>query len=153
LTASRIDLSLKSVQKWLRTSPHWCFKSISIRLPWVIGIIEKQQGWSTQVGRSWIERSNYLSFETAWRKKPEYQGGFLLDGGVHFIAGTRVLLGPSNPIVRLSAFTKLTRDYLPPVDTVNAIMKTETGITGSLASRLETAQAGASIRLRGRMVI
>jgi hypothetical protein len=38
-----IDLSLKSVQKWLRPSPHWYFKSISIRLQWVIGIIEKQQ--------------------------------------------------------------------------------------------------------------
>lgn len=24
-------------------------------------------------------------YETGWRKKPEYQGGFLLDGGVHFV--------------------------------------------------------------------
>lgn len=24
-------------------------------------------------------------YETEWRKKPEYQGGFLLDGGVHFV--------------------------------------------------------------------
>lgn len=24
-------------------------------------------------------------YETEWRKKPGYQGGFLLDGGVHFV--------------------------------------------------------------------
>ena len=90
-----------------------------------------------------------LSFETAWRKKPEYQGGFLLDGGVHFIAGTRVMLGPSNLIVRLSALTKLTRDYLPPVDTVDAIMKTETGITSSCSVSIGCSTSGSEYYYRG----
>ena len=31
-------------------------------------------------------------YETEWRKKPDYQGGFVLDGGVHFVAATRLLL-------------------------------------------------------------
>jgi len=90
-----------------------------------------------------------LSFETAWRKKAEYQGGFLLDGGVHFVAGTRVMLGPSNPIVRLSAFTKLTRDYLPPVDTVDAILKTETGITGSFSVSFGSSTSGSEYTITG----
>jgi predicted dehydrogenase len=90
-----------------------------------------------------------LSLETAWRKKPEYQGGFLLEGGVHFIASTRVILGPSNPIVRLGAFTKLTRNYLPPVDTVNAIMKTETGITGSFSVSFGSNTSGSEYTVTG----
>ena len=90
-----------------------------------------------------------LSFETAWRQKPEYQGGFLLDGGVHFIAGTRLMLGPSNPITRLSAFTKLTRSHLPPVDTVDAIMKTETGIIGSFSVSLGSSTSGSEYTVTG----
>lgn len=90
-----------------------------------------------------------LSFETAWRRQPEYQGGFLLDGGVHFIAATRVMLGPSNPIVRLSAFTKLTREYLSPVDTVDAIMKTTTGITGSFSVSFGSSTSGSEYTITG----
>jgi predicted dehydrogenase len=90
-----------------------------------------------------------LSFETAWRQKPEYQGGFLLDGGVHFIAGTRVMLGQTNPIVRLSAFTKLTRDYLPPVDTVDAILKTKTGIIGSFSVSFGSSTSGSEYTITG----
>jgi predicted dehydrogenase len=55
--------------------------------------------------------SGNLSFETQWRKNPDYQGRFLLDGGVHFVAATRTMLGSSDAIVRLSAFTKLTSIY------------------------------------------
>jgi predicted dehydrogenase len=64
---------------------------------------------------------------------PEYQGGFLLDGGVHFVAGVRALLAPlDEKIVRLSAFTTLLRPQLPPVDTVHAILKTASGNSGTL---------------------
>ncbi len=71
--------------------------------------------------------------ETSWRKKPEYQGGFLLDAGVHFVAGTRLLLGPENDLRRVSAFTTLLKPYLPPSDTVDATFKTKSGISGSIA--------------------
>lgn len=67
-------------------------------------------------------------FETSWRKKPNHQGGFLLDGGVHFVAGLRKIL-PSK-IAQISAFTRLNRDYLPPVDTIHAILQLEDGATG-----------------------
>jgi predicted dehydrogenase len=65
---------------------------------------------------------------TSWRKNPDYQGGFLLDGGVHFIAGLRKIL-PS-PIAIVSAFTRLNRDYLPPADTVHATFQLADGATG-----------------------
>ena len=75
--------------------------------------------------------------ETSWRKTPSYQGGFLLDAGVHFTAGVRLLLASScvgdrgTFINRLSAHTAQLQPHLPPVDTVDATMKTNTGVTGS----------------------
>lgn len=71
-------------------------------------------------------------FHTAWRNKPEYQGGFLLDGGVHHAATTRLFLsGQDNAADTVQAFTALTKAYLPPIDTVNAIIRTKSGATGS----------------------
>ncbi|OOQ83394.1 NAD-binding Rossmann fold oxidoreductase family protein [Penicillium brasilianum] len=70
-------------------------------------------------------------FNTDWRKVPTHQGGFLLDGGVHYTAGLRYLLGPDTFITRLSAFTTLLKEHLPPVDTVDAILKANTGIQGT----------------------
>jgi len=49
-------------------------------------------------------------FETSWRKTPDYQGGLLLDGGVHFVAGLRKI--PPSKISQISAFTRLNREYL-----------------------------------------
>ncbi|KAL8790967.1 MAG: hypothetical protein Q9195_006112 [Heterodermia aff. obscurata] len=70
--------------------------------------------------------------ETPWRKTPSHQGGFLLDGGVHFTAGIRLLLGETY-IQTLSAHTAQLQAHLPPVDTVDATMKTNTGVTGSFS--------------------
>lgn len=69
--------------------------------------------------------------KTAWRAKPEYQGGFLLDGGVHFTAAIRKLLGPEHAIDSLIAQTSLVQPYLAPVDSINAVMKTKSGAVGS----------------------
>lgn len=32
-------------------------------------------------------------YNTEWRKDPEYPGGFLFDGGVHYVATLRLILG------------------------------------------------------------
>ncbi|KAK3067394.1 hypothetical protein LTR53_015761 [Teratosphaeriaceae sp. CCFEE 6253] len=71
--------------------------------------------------------------ETEWRKKPEYQGGFLLDGGVHFVAGMRLLLGSEAKVAKASAFTQLVQPHLPPVDTVDATFKLANGSTGNFS--------------------
>jgi predicted dehydrogenase len=80
--------------------------------------------------------------ETEWRKKPEYQGGFLLDGGVHFVAGTRILLGESAKPTALSAYTTLLQEHLPPVDTVNSIWQTKSGISGTFSVSYGTTLSG-----------
>ncbi|OQD90861.1 hypothetical protein PENANT_c001G04064 [Penicillium antarcticum] len=69
-------------------------------------------------------------YKTAWRKTPGYQGGFLLDGGVHMVAGLRLILGSDVHIKTLSAHSQLQQAHLPPVDTVDAVVKTDTGATG-----------------------
>ncbi|KAJ5917695.1 hypothetical protein N7466_011249 [Penicillium verhagenii] len=71
---------------------------------------------------------------TPWRRTPTHQGGYLLDGGVHYAAGLRLLLGaqPGNEIATLSAFTNQIQPHLPPVDTADMILRTRSGVTGVL---------------------
>ena len=73
-------------------------------------------------------------YQTKWRQDPGYQGGFVLDGGVHYIASLRMLLGEGNDISRVCAFSEQLQPHLPPIDTVNAILKTKTGVIGLFAS-------------------
>ncbi len=87
-------------------------------------------------------------FETSWRKTPDYQGGFLLDGGVHFVAGLRKIL-PSK-ISQISAFTRLNREYLTPVDTVHATLQLEDGSTGLFGVTFAASKGKYEIELMGQ---
>jgi predicted dehydrogenase len=87
-------------------------------------------------------------FETAWRKIPDYQGGFLLDGGVHFIAGLRKIL-PSK-IAQISAFTRLNREILVPLDTINATVRLEDGSTGLFGVTFAASKGKFEIELMGQ---
>lgn len=83
-------------------------------------------------------------YETAWRKAPAYQGGFLLDGGVHFVAGMRAMLkGSGEKVESVSAYTALLREYLPPVDTVDAAWRLAGGGTGTFSVSFGTTFTGA----------
>jgi predicted dehydrogenase len=82
-------------------------------------------------------------YETEWRKEPEYQGGFLLDGGVHFAAATRLLLeGAGQKITTISAFTTQLQTHLRPVDTLNAVLRLDNGASGTLAISFGTTDKG-----------
>ena len=82
-------------------------------------------------------------YETDWRKKPSHQGGFVLDGGVHFVAATRLLLqGGGQKIKKVSAFTAQLQEHLPPVDTLNATMLLENGTSGTLSISVGTTDTG-----------
>ncbi|KAF8542188.1 hypothetical protein BDD12DRAFT_916357 [Trichophaea hybrida] len=89
---------------------------------------------------SMVEGSNRY-YHTSWRKTPKYQGGFILDGGVHFVAGLRILLG-SEEVKRVAAFSAANMEYLPPVDTVNAVMRTKGGKVGYFALSFGTTMKG-----------
>lgn len=67
------------------------------------------------------------------RKTPTHQGGFLLDGGVHFVAALRFLLDAAGQeIKQLSGFSALLDEKLPPVDTVHAVALTQDGKSGTI---------------------
>ena len=87
-------------------------------------------------------------FETSWRKVPDYQGGFLLDGGVHFVAGLRKIL-PSR-IAQISAFTRLNREFLVPLDTINATIRLEDGATGLFGVSFAASKGKFEIELMGQ---
>lgn len=80
--------------------------------------------------------------ETEWRKNPTHQGGFLLDGGVHVTAGLRLLLGPENTVARLSAYSARLQKHLPPLDTIDATMRTKSGATGTFSVSFGTSFTG-----------
>jgi predicted dehydrogenase len=68
------------------------------------------------------------------RKTPQYQGGFLLDGGVHFVAALRMLLGAAgDELFKVAGFSSLLEERLLPVDTINAVALTRKGVAGTIA--------------------
>ncbi|KAK4173039.1 hypothetical protein QBC36DRAFT_336639 [Triangularia setosa] len=80
----------------------------------------------------WVAEDNKY-FNTEWRRVPDYQGGFLLDGGVHFIAALRYLLGASGQeLSKLVAYTALLEERLQPLDTIHGLALTKQGINGTV---------------------
>jgi predicted dehydrogenase len=72
----------------------------------------------------------------------------LLDAGVHMVAGLRKVL-PSK-IARVSAFTRLNREFLPPADTVHATMQLEDGSTGLFGITFSAIKGTFEIELTGQ---
>lgn len=81
-------------------------------------------------------------FETSWRKVPTHQGGFLLDGGVHFVAALRLLLGKEDPLVSVVAYTAQLQEHLPPVDSIEAVARSKSGAVGSISISFGTTGKG-----------
>jgi predicted dehydrogenase len=69
-------------------------------------------------------------YNTSWRGIPAYQGGFLLDGGVHFVAGLRKLL--DEEIDMVCGFSRQIQVHTPPVDTLHAVIKLMDGTSGTI---------------------
>ncbi|KAE8550243.1 hypothetical protein EYB25_006464 [Talaromyces marneffei] len=73
-------------------------------------------------------------YATEWRKNPDYQGGFVLDGGVHFVAGLREFLSAlGDSIEKAVSFSTQMQPHLPPVDTVNGAYLLKSGRSGTIS--------------------
>jgi len=70
-------------------------------------------------------------FESDWRRRPEYEGGFLMDGGVHDIAALRLMFGE---VAEVSAVTRSVDPALPPADTLVATLTFESGLVASYSA-------------------
>ncbi len=67
-------------------------------------------------------------YHTAWRRDRSFPGGFLMDGGVHHMAGLRMVLGEVSAV---TAMLVQQRDDLPPADTLSAALRFESGALAS----------------------
>jgi len=70
-------------------------------------------------------------YETDWRRFNRFPGGFIMDGGVHFVAALRLILGE---IASITAVAAQQREDLPPADTLCATLRFDSGIIGSFSS-------------------
>ncbi|CAM6096394.1 unnamed protein product [Calypogeia fissa] len=69
-------------------------------------------------------------FHSAWRRDPGLKGGFVLDGGVHFVAGLRLVTGAE--VTSVAAIARHLDSGLPPPDNVSALFQMNNGCTGTL---------------------
>ncbi|MFS7916069.1 putative glucose-fructose oxidoreductase [Helianthus anomalus] len=65
-------------------------------------------------------------FSSSWRRN--FTGGFILDMGVHYIAGLRMLVGCE--VASVSATTSHVDTTLPPPDTISSLFQLENGCSG-----------------------
>jgi len=98
---------------------------------WIVD--EKAVGQLTQVHlKIWRNiKAGGKYYETEWRKSPQYQGGFLLDGGVHHVALLRYVSGQE--IIETRGFARQVAAHMPPLDTVNAGILLSGGATGTFS--------------------
>jgi len=78
---------------------------------------------------NYIDQSSKY-YQTSWRTVPDYQGGFLLDGGVHTVAVLRVILPQA--LTHLSGFASLNKDFLAPHDTLNVVARSGSHLHGTV---------------------
>ncbi|THU90451.1 oxidoreductase family protein [Dendrothele bispora CBS 962.96] len=77
---------------------------------------------------NYIDKSSQW-YKTPWRTVPDYQGGFLLDGGVHTVAVLRTILSDLT-LTHVSGFASLTKDYLAPHDAIHTIVRAGPDVHG-----------------------
>jgi predicted dehydrogenase len=69
-------------------------------------------------------------YGSEWRRDGSHPGGILLDGGIHFVAGLRAVLGE---VYEVSARAAQTRADLNPLDTLTATLHMQNGLLGTFA--------------------
>jgi predicted dehydrogenase len=67
-------------------------------------------------------------YGTDWRRSGSFQGGYLLDSGVHRAAVLRLILGEVDEVY---ATGEQLRPDLPPLDTICAVLRFDSGVVGS----------------------
>ncbi|HEX9619687.1 MAG TPA: Gfo/Idh/MocA family oxidoreductase [Polyangiaceae bacterium] len=86
----------------------------------------------------WMARGNRY-FETSWRRRPRFVGGFVADGGVHVANVVRELFGMPRVVHSL---TGSFNPELPPLDTVVATLAFANGALGVWKSCFSVRAAG-----------
>ncbi|ODV88562.1 hypothetical protein CANCADRAFT_124427 [Tortispora caseinolytica NRRL Y-17796] len=95
-----------------------------------------KQGGIGQVHSFGYNESSYIRddnpyYNTEWRKTPEYQGGFILDAGVHSVAAIRLVLGED--VESIVATTSLYKRNLQPTDYMASLVTMKSGVKGTFS--------------------
>lgn len=86
-------------------------------------------------------------YVTPWRRSGEVAGGLLLDSGVHYVAVLRMLLGE---VASVSAVVTQARADLPPMDTMAATLRFESGVLATyLCTYAASAPKGTALTVAG----
>ena len=86
----------------------------------------------------WDVKPDNKYHNTEWRKTPQFQGGFVMDAGIHVVALLRFVSGQE--ITKTVSMTKQVSPHLPPMDTVDAALEYSGGATGSLSMAFSSAK-------------
>lgn len=86
-------------------------------------------------------------FSSPWRRDPMFSGAFLVDGGVHFMAGLRLILG-CEPVT-VSSFSSHADPSLPPPDNIASALSFENGAIGVMMMSYSSTSRKVSWRVVG----
>ena len=103
-----------------------------------IRVVEARQHTVMDASQPW--------FHTSWRNQPAHVGGFVADAGVHL---AHVLRGCVGDPIEVRGLSALQDPSLPPVDTVSAALRFESGALGTWTSCFSARQQGPLLRLYG----
>jgi predicted dehydrogenase len=94
-------------------------------------------------------QKDWIYYQTPWRTIPNYQGGFLLDAGVHFAAMLRTVLPVplylgerKEGTVKVSGWAGLVRDFLLPEDTMGLSVSFGAGKEGGEGNLIAPSAVG-----------
>jgi hypothetical protein len=88
-------------------------------------------------------------FLSTWRRDPDFKGGFLIDVGVHFIAGLRLIVG--SEVSSVSALATHVNSSLPNPDNISSLLQFSNGCTGVLNLSLSATTRKVSWRVVGSL--
>ncbi|XP_024542125.1 uncharacterized protein YMR315W [Selaginella moellendorffii] len=86
-------------------------------------------------------------YSSAWRRDVGFKGGFVLDGGVHFVAGLRLITGCE--VTQVSAIARHVDPLLPSPDNVSALLQLENECAGVLVMSYSCTARKVSWRVLG----
>ncbi|KAJ7563929.1 hypothetical protein O6H91_03G130800 [Diphasiastrum complanatum] len=93
-----------------------------------------------------MEESNPY-FSSSWRRDSSFPGGFMLDGGVHFTAGLRLITG--SEVKSVMAIARHVDASLPPPDNVSALLQLENECAGVMVMSYSSRTRKVSWRVVG----
>ncbi|KAH8839475.1 hypothetical protein MCOR27_011560 [Pyricularia oryzae] len=117
-----------------RTGATWsCAEQMRCMPNYIFGAAEARKLGKITGFRAIVEfmtKEDNPYYNTEWRKNPTHDYGFILDGGVHWAASLRMLLG-DDVAETVSGFSHTASAYLPSPDTLQGIVRTKYGASGA----------------------